>query len=199
MKTKTILNDINKFLPRSEDYAFATQISDLPFIQGEAIARILVLYDYNIQHSLRRIILNAKLKHIRVSDDTEMMGVFNEEIKDWVVTDQFFMALRDEYGNRIPNQDYIPEEEREEGVYYDLYSTSKYVLRPAFEHFSNTFKNFEGNNQLFFESVVLIGDEVNNLFDLYGSMTEELMKLPPDIDLNPTQEETETPVEDVEQ
>lgn len=183
MKTKSVIPNILTFLPNEIDYAFATQISDMPDMPG--IARIVVLRDYNISHSQKRIILDAEILHINVSTEEDVSSKFNSKIKDWIVTNQFYVMLRDNYGNMIPNPNYINEEDRVEGQFYTQEQTQKYQLARAFDFFALGFKNHTGSNQEFFSSIILVGDEINGLFDVYDSLSSLLMQMPPEINLTP--------------
>lgn len=182
MKTRTEI-DIQPYLPAVEDYAFAIQISDYPRSAG--IARIVLLQDYSIMHSQKRIILNAKLLHIDTIAQEDVSHMHNSDIKDWVVTDQFFVMLRDDNGNMQLNPEFIPLEDRVEGTMYTQKQTQKYLLATAFKYFSTAFKYHTGSNQAFFGSIILLGDEINGLFDEYKSLTSKLMAMPPEVNLNP--------------
>lgn len=182
MKTRTEI-DIQEYLPADSDYAFAIQISDYPRSAG--IARIVLLQDYSILHSQKRIILNAKLLHIDTVAQEDVSHMHNSDIKDWIVTDQFFVMLRDDNGNMQDNPEYVPEEDRVPGQMYTQNQTQKYLLATAFKYFSTAFKYHTGSNQAFFGSIILLGDEINGLFDEYKSLTSKLMAMPPEVNLNP--------------
>lgn len=183
MKTRTEITDISQYLPKDDDFAFAIQISDHPSIPN--IGRIVILYDYSILHTQKRILLNAGLIHVDLTSGKNVTNVFNSEIRDWVVTNQFYVMLRDDDGNMLLNPEYIAPEDREDGIPLTMLQTQKYQLAPAFTYFSTAFKYLNGSNQAFFGSIILIGDEINNLFDVYGSLTTKLMEMPPEVDLNP--------------
>lgn len=181
MKTRTEI-DIKPYLPVEEDYAFAIQISDYPRSAG--IARIVLLQDYSIMHSQKRIILNAKLLHIDTIAEEDVSHMHNSDIKDWVVTDQFFVMLRDDNGKMQLNPDFVPLEDQIPGEMYTQKQNQKYLLATAFKYFSTAFKYHTGSNQAFFGSIILLGDEINGLFDEYKSLTSKLMTMPPEVNLN---------------
>lgn len=184
MKKQTTLSNIEKYLPEPAKYAFAAQISDLPGI-SDNIARIVVLYDYNIMHSQQRIVLEAEIIHINTKTNQNVTHQFNSKIKDWVVTNQFYTAVRDSNGNMILNPEYIKPEKRLPGVIYTPKQLQKYEIELAFDFFALGFKNFVGSNQDYFSSIILLGDEVNDLFDVYGSLSSKLMQMPPEKNLRP--------------
>lgn len=183
MKERSTIPNIESYLPNEVDYAFATQISDMPDMDN--IARIVILRDYNISHSQKRIILDAEILHINVNTGEDVTTKFNSKIKDWIVTNQFFVMLRDQNGNMLLNPNFVPEEDRVKGMVYSMDQTQKYQLARAFDFFAVGFKNNSGSNQEFFSTIILVGDEINGLFDVYGSLTPLLTQLPPEVNLNP--------------
>lgn len=185
MKNRTVIQNIEEYLPDPNDYAFATQISDLPGISEAKIARIVVLYDYVIMHSNKRISLEAEIRHINTSTGEDVTNKFNSRIQDWFITNQFHVYVRDENGNMLPNPEYIKPEDRDENLVYMINQTSEYKVEQAFNHFSSVFKTYDKNNQQFFNTIILIADELTSLFDVYGSLTMKLLEMPVPANLNP--------------
>ena len=93
--------------------------------------------------------------------------------------------LRDESGNMQQNPEYVDEKDRKDGIMYTPNQLQKYLVAPAFSYFSKVFKYLESSNQKFFENIIFLSDEINNLFDEYKSLTSNLMSPPVEINLNP--------------
>lgn len=180
MKTLTKIN-IKQFIPTSNnEFAWAGQISDFPKQEG-SIARILILYDYDISHRYKRIRLDAELKHIDISlidNPTDVSNKYNGKLEDWIISNSYEIVNRDERGYMIQNPKYIPEDNREIGKVYTKEETEPYVTEKAFDRFSNMMKTYGVPLINLFEKIVVTDDMINNLFDTYKPLIEELHKPP---------------------
>lgn len=115
----------------------------------------------------------------------EKMCTFKDTLEDWVVSNNYKVALRDANGMLIPNQNYVPEEDREEGVEYTEDQLSQWQMLPAYIRFSRMIKTYAVPAQVLFQKIVDMDDMMNNVFDHYGNIREFLEGTPANIE-NPT-------------
>lgn len=182
MKTKTPFN-ITTFIPHADEVQYAGQISDHPLFP-EKIGRILVVTKYFPDADAQRLSIFGYLIHIDL-DTMQRVCTFKDTLEDWVVSNNYKVVLRDANGMLIPNPDFIPEEDREEGVEYTENQLSEWQMLPAYIRFSRMIKTYAVPAQVLFQKIVDMDDMMNNVFDHYGNIREFLEGTPTNIE-NPT-------------
>lgn len=176
MKTKTYFR-IQDFSPANpDDYAYIGQISDHPDFPAR-IGRILVIEDYNISHRAKRITLQGYLIHIDLNT-LQRVSSFKDSLEDWIVSNQYKVVDRDGNGFMIQNPNFIPENQREEGVEYTENQLQEFMISPAFKRFSRMMKSLPIPAPVFMAKIVEMDDLFNNLFDIYGNIQEYLLNKP---------------------
>lgn len=185
MKTKTNIN-ISDFIPENiEDYAWAGQISDYPKAPGQ-VARVLIVYSYNINHRTKQIILEAEIKHFDITIPESPIDVthhYNYKVEDWIISNNYKVVLRDVNGMMLINPDFVPEENREHGEEYTENQKSQYIIQGAFNRFSTMIKSYGIPLHTLFEKIVEMDDNINNLFDYYKPLIP-ILNQPPKL-INP--------------
>lgn len=182
MKTKTPFN-ITPFIPTADDVQYAGQISDHPMFPAK-IGRILVVTKYFPDADAQRLSIFGYLIHIDL-ETNEKVTCFKDTLEDWIVTNNYTVAIRDADGMLIPNPNFIPEEDREEGVEYTENQLSQWQMLPAYIRFSRMIKTYAVPAQVLFQKIVDMDDVMNNVFDHYGNIREFLEGTPANIE-NPT-------------
>lgn len=182
MKTKTPF-DTTQFIPHADEVQYAGQISDHPMFPTK-IGRILVVTKYFPDADAQRLSIFGYLIHIDL-DTMEKVCTFKDTLEDWIVSNNYKVALRDANGMLIPNPDFIPEEDREEGVEYTENQLSQWQMLPAYIRFSRMIKTYAVPAQVLFQKIVDMDDMMNNVFDHYGNIREFLEGTSANIE-NPT-------------
>lgn len=179
MKTKTPF-DIAGFIPANDDIQYAGQISDHPDFP-EKIGRILVVTKYFPDAENQRLSIFGYLIHIDL-ETNEKKNCFKDNLEDWIVTNDYKVALRDGDGLLIPNPDYIPEEDRVEEMEYTESQLNPWQMLPAYIRFSRMIKTYAVPAQILFKKIVDMDDMFNNVFDVYGNIKEFLESIPANVE-----------------
>lgn len=182
MKTKTPFN-ISFFTPASDDIQYAGQISDHPLFPAK-IGRILVVTKYFPDADNHRLTVYGYLIHVDLETNEKVLS-FKDNLEDWVVSDAYKVVLRDANGVMIANPEFVPEDERLEGIEYSEKQLSPYQILPAYIRFSRMIKTYAVPAQTLFEKIVQMDDEFNGIFDVYGNIQEYLINKPLEFE-NPT-------------
>ncbi|WP_447951334.1 hypothetical protein [Chryseobacterium koreense] len=175
MKTKTPFN-IASFLPHSDNFQYAGQISDHPLFPGK-IGRILVITKYFPDGDNHRLTVYGYLIHVDV-ETGEKVSSFKDSLEDWVVSDAYKVVLRDASGYMVANPGFVPEDDRREGEEYTEQQLTPYKVLPAYIRFARMLKTFTVPAQLLFQKIVNMEDEFNSIFDVYGNIQEYLINKP---------------------
>ena len=182
MKTKTPF-DTAPFIPHADQVQYTGQISDHPMFPAK-IGRILVVTKYFPDADAQRLSIFGYLIHVDL-DTMERLCTFKDTLEDWIMSNNYSVALRDADGMLIPNPNFIPEEDREEGVEYTENQLSEWQILPAYIRFSRMIKTYAVPAQVLFQKIVDMDDEMNNVFDIYGNIQEYLLNKPLEFE-NPT-------------
>ena len=95
MKTKTLF-DIAPYIPDADKVQYAGQISDHPMFPAK-IGRILVVTKYFPDADAQRLSIFGYLIHIDL-DTMQKVCTFKDTLEDWVVSNNYKVALRDANG-----------------------------------------------------------------------------------------------------
>ena len=175
MKTKTPF-DIAGFIPANDDIQYAGQISDHPLFPAK-IGRVLVVTKYFPDADNQRLSIFGYLVHVDL-ETNEKVNSFKDCLEDWVVSNAYKVVLRDANGAMVENPDFIPEDEREEGIDYTENQLTPYMVLPAYIRFSRMIKTYSVPAQVLFQKIVDMDDEINHVFDVYGNIQEFLINKP---------------------
>ena len=175
MKTKTPF-DITGFIPANDDIQYAGQISDHQLFP-EKIGRVLVVTKYFPDADNQRLSIFGYLVHVDL-ETNEKVNSFKDCLEDWVVSNAYKVVLRDANGAMIENPDFVPEDDRIEKTEYTENQLTPYMVLPAYIRFSRMIKTYAVPAQVLFQKIVDMDDEMNNVFDVYGSIQEFLINKP---------------------
>lgn len=182
MKTKTPFV-ISGFAPTPDYVQYAGQISDHPRHPG-SVGRILVVTKYFPDGDNQRLTIYGYLIHVDL-ETMERRCDFKDTLEDWIVTNNYSVALRDSDGQLIPNPDYVPEDQRDEETEYTESQLSQWQMLPAYVRFSRMIKTYAVPAQVLFQKIVDMDDMMNNVFDHYGNIQHFLENTPANVE-NPT-------------